>query len=144
MALPSALGTQTVICTCKQVAVCLHESTMCRCEGLFAQARKLSTHWSQERLFLYLGHTENPAARSPACTAAHEKASWAHSLLPQAWRRCGMSNNLHTALPPPGSPPSSLPGGRVPSLAQGWLALLPQPRPSLRELERPGEFTEGP
>lgn len=39
---------------------------MCRCEGLFAQARELSTHQSQERLFLHLGHTENPPARSPA------------------------------------------------------------------------------
>lgn len=75
------------------------ESTVCRCEGLFAQAGELSTHRSQERLFLHLGHIENPPARSPAFRAAHDMPTPVLSLLPQpGGNNLDASTNSHSHL----------------------------------------------
>lgn len=69
---------------------------MCRCEGLFAQARATAVAGSKERLFLHRGHTEGPTPRSPAFRAAHETA-W-HPRLAPTW----------TTSTPPSPPPQAM------------------------------------
>lgn len=111
MALPSILGTQTVIRTCKQVAVCLHRVNNVQVWGAVCSGQGAEhTLVTREAIFVPGSHWE-PCSKVTCLHSRTWKGDSSPQLASQAWGRRGARSNLPPPSPPSRPPPPSLPGG---------------------------------